>query len=330
MTALDILSDAAPTAPISYGRKIARPRNAQDITVTINGEVFYGFASIDKAAGSADHAAGVRASVVKLGGVEMVSPVRLQCTECEEFTLCETKLGERTTTTQKHRVTCSHWRPFAESEETGVTCSACSAKERRQKSGPVATTMLHADDCPVVRAACHVPDVKPRQPVTTCSPRRHLCKCGCRCACGGMFNITAPPPLTSDGREVCEACHAREKTRTERRQREAPLVALVAACPEGLDPNGWRAAVLAINETQGDFDGSGVDLWIGHKCTAAVRLFVGGSRSAPDSEAVAWSMQDVAVHAYRRALTPAAKVAPERRSGGKAAPVIVCDAGWED
>lgn len=138
----------------------------------------------------------------------------------------------------------------AESEETGVVCPACGAKERRQKEGSSITTMLHADDC--------------------------------------------------------------------RRVREAPLVALVAAVPEGLDPVGWRAAVLAVDEywkvRRCDVNTEGTSFWL-------PRVLRGEVQARPSSAVEAGLL------AYRRALASSPKVEPERRRGG---PVVVVDRGDDD
>ena len=126
--------------------------------------------------------------------------------------------------------------------------------------------------------------------------------------------------------------------KTVRARREAPLVALVNACPEGLDPNGWRAMILMLWECWKDPTGttkknSTEDFerwtreskgeWTGGVLPEAIRLI---RTNAAIREPLRWITEEAAL-TYRRALSPAAKVAPERKVRG---PVIVCDAGWED
>jgi hypothetical protein len=103
-----------------------------------------------------------------------------------------------------------------------------------------------------------------------------------------------------------------------RRQREAALVALVNACPEGLDPDGWRAAVLACHETTGTDD----TIWF-------VRDENGSGRSIERQlrEARTPEHEPLLVAAYQRALAPRAKVPPERKRRG---PAIVVDDGRDD
>lgn len=105
----------------------------------------------------------------------------------------------------------------------------------------------------------------------------------------------------------------------ERREREAPLVALVNSPPGWADPNAWRAAVLAVAERSPlrssvhPYAAGEIRLWL-ERGLAGHHLWEGSSG-------------EIALNAYRRAMTPAAKVAPERKTRG---PVLVCDAGWED
>jgi hypothetical protein len=105
---------------------------------------------------------------------------------------------------------------------------------------------------------------------------------------------------------------------TTREGREAPLVALVNACPEGLDPDGWRAAVLACHETTGTDD----TIWF-------VRDENGSGRSIERQlrEARTPEHEPLLVAAYQRALAPRAKVPPERKRRG---PAIVVDDGRDD
>jgi len=96
-----------------------------------------------------------------------------------------------------------------------------------------------------------------------------------------------------------------------RREAEAPLVALVATVPEGLDPNGWRAAVLAAYEdVSGQFSGPLDSQEFGAHCEAAIRG--GGLDAFADAR-----------HAYRRAIAPHKAPPPVRKTRGVSLP---CDA----
>lgn len=169
-----------------------------------------------------------------------------------------------------------HAMRVAESEETGVVCEGCGAKERRQKLGPIATTMLHRDDCPKVR------DV-----------------------------------------EQWEANRQRDRSLFDRLKAEAPFVALVNAVPEWADPNAWRAAVLAVAEMfPSQTDHLARDLqWL-----------EGDARRESLGPVVATSMRAVAWSAYRRALAPHSKVAPERKGATwkSRGPALPCDNGEDD
>jgi hypothetical protein len=102
--------------------------------------------------------------------------------------------------------------------------------------------------------------------------------------------------------------HVLEAARAERRAREAPLVALVNAVPDGLDANGWRAAVLAVHEVfphkalagpRGAWaDGAGPGL------AAAIRGECRVRDDAPYASGIA---------AYRRAIAPHKAPPPERK-----------------
>jgi hypothetical protein len=54
--------------------------------------------------------------------------------------------------------------------------------------------------------------------------------------------------LIDDNRAVTLSFRAGLQPHTERRTKDAPLVALVANVPDGLDANGWRAAVLGFTD----------------------------------------------------------------------------------
>jgi hypothetical protein len=104
----------------------------------------------------------------------------------------------------------------------------------------------------------------------------------------------------------CRVCAA------ERYRREAPLVALVNACPEGLDPRGWQAAVLAAAEVvlRGEWHPDEA-LAFGKHVEAAIR-----------SDGCLLAFED-AHAAYHRALQPTTRPVPFRRR----APGLPCDDG---
>jgi hypothetical protein len=105
-----------------------------------------------------------------------------------------------------------------------------------------------------------------------------------------------------------------------RAKREAPLVALMNACPEGLDPVGWRAAVLAMHENGGGL--AGVAFF--HRDEIGERISI--ERQLRDDEVFTLA-GEIAVPAYRRAIAPRVKVAPERKRRG---PAIVVDDGRDE
>jgi hypothetical protein len=106
-----------------------------------------------------------------------------------------------------------------------------------------------------------------------------------------------------------------------RRAREAPLVALVAAVPEGLDANGWRAAVLAVAEARSIGDLSSV--FVDGAMSEATKA-LSGSRDVGGGESRIYPMARLAVAAYRRAVAPQGpRPAPLRRK----APGLPIDMG---
>ena len=105
-----------------------------------------------------------------------------------------------------------------------------------------------------------------------------------------------------------------------RAKREAPLVALVNACPEGLNPVGWRAAVLALHEPRSGVEG----VAFFHRDEIGERINI--ERQLRDDEVFTLA-GEIAVPAYRRAIVPRAKVAPERKQRG---PAIVVDDGRDE
>lgn len=105
----------------------------------------------------------------------------------------------------------------------------------------------------------------------------------------------------------------------ERRAREAPLVALVAAVPEGLDPVGWRAAVLQ-NAERGIYNmrdplQSAEFFRSWPNCEAAIREVAATGTIRSGFGECARS----AANAYRRALT---RQPPPMRPGR----VLTCNA----
>lgn len=126
-------------------------------------------------------------------------------------------------------------------------------------------------------------------------------------ACGGSWGMVADVDGWRKRHE--ETCAA-----VKRREREAPLVALVAAVPEGLDPIGWRAAVLA--ETDG-IDPRMVDH--GKILAALPVALLGDDRDTSGG----WWLKGCA--AYQRAIAPHKAPPPERRQGGKAVRLTVDD-----
>jgi hypothetical protein len=112
-----------------------------------------------------------------------------------------------------------------------------------------------------------------------------------------------------------------------REGREAALVVLVAAVPEGLDPIGWRAAVLAQHEACTDEDReAGLDPWQSFEGRLRFDVEHNGDGLTRGSWAhVAWS-------AYQRALAPRQKVAPERKgtTWKTRGPVLPVDDGRDD
>ena len=103
---------------------------------------------------------------------------------------------------------------------------------------------------------------------------------------------------------ACGDAEQAARRAADRRQREAPLVALVNACPKGLDPVGWRAGVLAYAEmfrSDADFH------WFRKSDMPHVLAVI------RDGEKSTGMNIRVFVDAYQRALAPRAKVAPERK-----------------
>jgi hypothetical protein len=107
-----------------------------------------------------------------------------------------------------------------------------------------------------------------------------------------------------------------------RAKQEAPLVALVAAVPEGLDPIGWRAAVLAVHECQSRYgsaiQGDHLAAWLMHSLREGMDDCDAGTSYA------------YGYHAYLRAIVPAPKVDRVRATWKTRGPVLPCDNGEDE
>lgn len=126
----------------------------------------------------------------------------------------------------------------------------------------------------------------------------------------------------------------REVSERGRRNREAPLVALVAAVPEGLDPIGWRAAVLGLRERhvlngQGEHADTATVLDAANLTVMLQRFALDVARGAPVKEAQqsATNSRCLAMTtAYARAIAkPGPRPTPERKIGGRAVRLTVDD-----
>lgn len=125
-------------------------------------------------------------------------------------------------------------------------------------------------------------------------------------ATGAKWSAAGEMPAPPGGWKTAEQID-REVAERGRRNREAPLVALVNACPPDLDPDGWRAAVLGYAE--------------GHKTAlseaeheADLKIIRGGIRDG-----------GLAALAYQRAITPHRAPPPERKRGGRDVRVVLDD-----
>ena len=107
-----------------------------------------------------------------------------------------------------------------------------------------------------------------------------------------------------------------------RAKQEAPLVALVAAVPAGLDPIGWRAAVLAVHECQSRYgspiQGDHFAAWLMHSLREDMDDCDAGTPYA------------YGYHGYLRAIAPAAKVDRVRATWKTRGPVLPCDNGEDE
>lgn len=136
-------------------------------------------------------------------------------------------------------------------------------------------------------------------------------------AAGKRAELPAPPGGWRSAEQI-----DREVSERGRRNREAPLVALVNAVPEGLDPIGWRAAVLAVCEkmTPQDWQDDQTGEWL-QRCALG--------KESPDGRHRA-SIKVVAWTAYQRAISPAPKVERVRITWKTRGPVLSVDDGRDE
>lgn len=107
-----------------------------------------------------------------------------------------------------------------------------------------------------------------------------------------------------------------------RRQREAPLVALVNTVPSWAHPVAWRAAVLAVEEGAAT-PGAGAAKWAVYGCHRVLASVIGYQTMREDEIGNEWAAK--AYRAYRRALQHHKAPPPERkRSSG-----LPCDVDYE-
>jgi hypothetical protein len=87
-----------------------------------------------------------------------------------------------------------------------------------------------------------------------------------------------------------------------RAKQEAPLVALVAAVPEGLDPIGWRAAVLAVDEAHPESDRE-MRLRADKRISDPSGQWLVANVNRP-CDLPGWSVNRIMHDAYHRAVAP--------------------------
>ena len=141
-----------------------------------------------------------------------------------------------------------------------------------------------------------------------------LCsECGERTGPDAVGVIHGTPSGRMERRVLCPRCAVGGSGERERRAREAPLVALVADVPEGLDARGWRAAVLACVEVQSP--------------ETVARWIEDGSLRQWVIDAIRVKARGPAAHAaYLRAIaSPGPRPQPERWRGGRDARLMVDD-----
>ena len=111
-----------------------------------------------------------------------------------------------------------------------------------------------------------------------------------------------------------------------RREKEAALVALVAAVPEGLDPIGWRAAVLAVHEHHGRY----ADRLRGDLFAEWLAFVLREGLTAGEVDGYHGLGYLEGLDAYQRAITPAPKVDRVRATWKTRGPVLPCDNGEDE
>lgn len=131
-----------------------------------------------------------------------------------------------------------------------------------------------------------------------------------------MFIFEQVSATRTERRVLCAACCPGKGAPEAigRLNREAPLVRLVNEVPEGLDPIGWRAAVLAVAELLRMSESAHTqEFWRAWpRCVDAIETAARTGR-LPEREGTAHR----AACQYLRALTPSPKVAPfVRRAPG--------------
>ena len=135
-----------------------------------------------------------------------------------------------------------------------------------------------------------------------------------------------------DGEPEC-AEEARNQAEM-RRAAEAPLVALVKAVPEGLDPLGWRAAVLGLRERHlsnglGAHANAATVADAAHLTVMLQRFAAAIARGelVEKAQAAATNSRCLAMTAaYASAMAPPGpRPAPERKRGGRDARLTVDD-----
>lgn len=148
-----------------------------------------------------------------------------------------------------------------------------------------------------------------------------------RCGCGKVLGDATSPHAPD-----CETVRGKASAvapAEDRRAREAPLVALVNAVPEGLDANGWRAAVLAVDEANSR------DQRREDRCRAAGTIhedaiaWLIANKGRP-CDLPTWTTRRKMHDAYARAIAPKGpRPAPERKGATwrERGPRIVVDHG---
>lgn len=147
-----------------------------------------------------------------------------------------------------------------------------------------------------------------------------LCStCGERVGADPLFVFERVSRTRTERRVLCEACEPSTASRRaiDRLSHESPLVALVNAVPEGLDPVGWRAAVLFLYEdaVPGGHD-ERLRRWPEWSKAPLATLIAVVRGEAALREPVITIGEEAAL-VYRRALAFTPKVQPyQRRSAG--------------